>query len=290
MNSLRSLLFCPATEPDKVMKIPSKGADATAIDLEDSVSDSLKVSARGIAHATLESPEFEANHVYVRINGFRTGLAEEDIRQVVHRNLNGIVIPKAETSEQIRVASDILSQAESSNGWEPGSIRIIALIETGLGVHNAAGILGADARVLTGIFGFVDYMLDLGMNAIDHSNDAQELLFARSAVVNAAAAAGVSPPLDGPFVGIEKSDEFFSQCRQARTLGFQGKMLIHPNQVPLAHDAFRPSLDEVEQASRIVADFEAATSQGVASIVVDGRLVDYPVFFRARRILEDGKR
>ena len=168
----------------------------------------------------------------------------------------------------------------------PGSIEILPLIETGKGVHEAVNVLSASPRVRTGIFGFVDYMLDVGIHTIDHTDDAAELLMARSYLVMACAAAGVQPPLDGPFLGVGNAQALPAQCRQARRLGYQGKMLIHPSQISPSHEGFGPEASEVVQAERIVAAFSEAEGRGVAAIIVDDRLVDYPIFYRAQRIIE----
>jgi citrate lyase subunit beta/citryl-CoA lyase len=163
---------------------------------------------------------------------------------------------------------------------------MLLLVESALGVHRAVDILAASDRVETAIFGFVDFMLDLGIDAIDTSDTAEELLYARSSIVLAVRVAGRRPPLDGPFIDIRDGDRFLRQCVQGRALGFAGKMLIHPSQVELAHRGFRPAPDEVAQAARVVEAFTAAEAGGNAAIVVDGRLVDYPVAMRARRIVE----
>jgi citrate lyase subunit beta/citryl-CoA lyase len=129
-------------------------------------------------------------------------------------------------------------------------------------------------------------MLNLGIDVIDTSDSTEELLYARSAVVLGARVANCRPPLDGPFIDISKTEQFSAQCAQARMMGFKGKMLIHPSQVELTHQGFRPGEAETAQARRVVEAFREAEAQGIAAIGVDGRLVDYPVASRAQRILE----
>lgn len=281
---LRSLLFCPATAPRPLAKLPFVGADAVAIDLEDAVTSDRKVQARSHVRDALAS--FAGVRTYVRVNHPDTGLTEGDIRGVVHPNLHGIVLPKVESPETVRAAAQWLTAAERAVGLQPGATAMLVLIESAMGIHRAAEILAAGERVETGIFGFVDFMLDLGIDVIDTSDAAEELLLARSSLVLAARVAGRLPPLDGPFIDIGASERFLAQCAQARHLGFAGKMLIHPSQVQLAHRGFAPPAEEAMQARRIIDHFTAAEAQGVAAIVVDGRLVDYPVMMRARRIVE----
>ncbi|MFJ5700003.1 HpcH/HpaI aldolase/citrate lyase family protein [Arthrobacter sp. NPDC093139] len=286
MTVLRSLLFCPATEPAKVRKIPNYGADAAAIDLEDAVSDDQKTYARDLAFELVSSELFAANNVYVRVNSMGTGRTLDDVAAVVHPNLKGIVLPKTDDAESVAAVDDALNKAEAQAGIAKGSIKILPLIETALGVHRAVDIFSASPRVEAGIFGFVDYMLDVGIHLIDHTPDAHELLYARSSLVNSSRAAGITPPLDGPFLGIKSPDAFLAQCRQARTLGYRGKMLIHPTQVKLAHEGFAPSPQEIVQAENIVRAFAEVEDQGVAALMVDGRLVDYPIVYRAENILK----
>ena len=204
----------------------------------------------------------------------------------MHPNLDGIVLPKVESVDTVRDADAWLSAAEREQGLPVGSKALLILIESALGVHRVADILGASDRVETAVFGFVDFMLDLGMDVIDTSESAEELLFARSAVVLGARVAKRMLALDGPFIDISAPDRFLAQCRQARRLGFGGKMLIHPSQVELTHRGFAPRIDEAAQARRVVEQFQEAEANGVAAIVVDGRLVDYPVVMRAKRIAE----
>jgi citrate lyase subunit beta / citryl-CoA lyase len=280
---LRSLLFCPATAERPLAKLPSIGADAVAIDLEDAVTDDRKVAARAELRARLGS--FSEVRTYVRVNHPRTGLTEGDIHGVMHPCLDGIVLPKVEDAETVRDAERWLAAAERAHGITVGATSMLILIESARGVHRAVEILSASERVETGILGFVDLMLDLGIDVIDTSDSTEELLHARSSLVFAARVAGRRAPLDGPFINIRAEDVFLRQCRQARRLGFGGKMLIHPSQVPLTHRGFAPTGDETEQAQRVVDQFRAAEQQGSAAIVVDGRLVDYPVMQRAERIL-----
>jgi citrate lyase subunit beta/citryl-CoA lyase len=281
---LRSLLFCPATAPRPLAKLPFIGADAVAIDLEDAVTNDRKVDARAQLRDALE--QFTGVRTYVRVNHPRTGLTEGDVHGILHPHLDGIVLPKVEDPETVLAAGEWLSAAERAHGLEDGRTAMLLLIESAAGIHRAGDILAASERVETGIFGFVDFMLDLGIDVIDTSDGAEELLLARSSLVLAARVAGRRPPLDGPFIDISDGERFLRQCVQARRLGFAGKMLIHPSQVEPAHRGFAPTADEAEQARRVVEQFAEAEARGVAAIVVDGRLVDYPVMMRAQRIVD----
>lgn len=280
---LRSLLFCPATEPRRTGKLPSTGADAVALDLEDAVHEGAKSSAREAANRALDS--LADVRAYVRVNHPDTGRMSDDIAAVVHRNLDGIVLPKVGDPATVQAAAGELAEAERRATLPVGSVKLLILIESAQGVERATEILASDERVETAIFGFVDFMVDVGIDSIDHLPGAEELLYARSKVVVAARAARKRGPLDGPFLDISADEPFTEQCRQGRRLGFKGKMLIHPRQVELSHAGFAPSAEEVAAAHRIIEEFELAEAAGSAAVVVDGRLVDYPVVTRARRIV-----
>lgn len=282
-SRLCSLLFCPATAEVRVRKIPQLGADAVAIDLEDAVASDRKVDARDLVPSLLE--EFGGMGAYVRVNNVRSGLAEGDVAAVVHPNLDGIVLSKVESADEVRLMDQCLEEAERANGLPVGSVSMLLLIESAKGIHSASAALEASDRVETGIFGYVDFMVDVGIERIDTSASAEEVLFARSSLVVSARVADRRPPLDGPFIDIKDVDGCLAQCRQARTLGYYGKMLIHPDQIGPAHAGFHPSEDEAREAQRVIDAWIVAEANGTAAIMVDGRLVDYPVAERARRIV-----
>jgi citrate lyase subunit beta/citryl-CoA lyase len=280
---LRSLLFCPATSPRRVRKMLEIAPDAAALDLEDAVTDDNKSAARAQARAGIA--EIASVRSYVRVNHPSTGRTQEDIEAVVQPDLNGIVLPKVEDAATVRQADEWITAAENLRGVTHGATRLLVLIESARGIADAREILEASPRIETAVFGAHDFMLDLGIEGLDHSDGAEELLYARSALVIAARAARVSAPLDGPFIAFTEDEKFLAMCRQARRMGFRGKMLIHPNQVALSHRGFAPTDDEVAVAETIIADFARAEADGAAAIVVNGRLIDYPIVDRARRIL-----
>jgi citrate lyase subunit beta / citryl-CoA lyase len=281
---LRSLLFCPATSARRVRKMLELAPDAAVLDLEDAVTDENKTAARQQARAGIA--EIAAIRSYVRVNHPSTGRTRDDIEAAVQFALDGIVLPKVEDADTVQAADGWITAAERRNGVEPGSTRLLVLIETARGIADARGILQASPRVETAVFGAHDFMLDPRIDGLDHSEGAEELLYARSALVVAARAARVSPPLDGPFIAFGETDRFIAMCRQARRMGFRGKMLIHPNQVALSDIGFAPTEVEIATANRIIEQFAKAEAEGTAAIVVDGRLVDYPIVARARRIIE----
>jgi citrate lyase subunit beta / citryl-CoA lyase len=280
---LRSLLFCPADSPRRVAKMRELRPDAAALDLEDAVAEEHKTAARQYARAGIA--DIASVRSYVRVNHPSTGRTQADIEAVIQPALDGIVLPKVEDAETVHAAGEWITAAEKQHGVELGTTRLLVLIESALGIADARQILQASPRIETAVFGAHDFMLDLGIEGLDHSDSAEELLYARSALVIAARAARVSAPLDGPFIAFGETERFVEMCRQARRMGFRGKMLIHPNQVALSHTGFAPTDEEVATARIMVEEFGRAEAEGAAAIVVNGRLVDYPIVDRARKIL-----
>jgi citrate lyase subunit beta/citryl-CoA lyase len=165
-----------------------------------------------------------------------------------------------------------------------GAIELMPIIETGRGLDSVEVIARRSVRVKRLAFGAGDFVNDLGMEWTPHE---QELLFARSRIAVASRAAGLAPPIDTAHVNVADVEGLQRATRQVRTLGFGGKFCIYPTQVQVVNDVFTPSEDEVRKAQRIVDAFEAAEADGNAAIRVDGAFVDYPIVFRASRVLEN---
>jgi citrate lyase subunit beta/citryl-CoA lyase len=223
--------------------------------------------------------------VCVRLNGLSTGLTGDDVGAVVAPGLDAVVLPKAESAGDVQAVDVLLRDAELRAGLPVGAIGLLPLVETARGVVNGAAIAAASPRVTTLVFGSGDFTRDLGLPAIRWSAAGTELAYARSKVVVDARAAGLAPPIDGPYLSVRDEAGFVEDCRAARRLGFQGKVLIHPAQVAPANRAFAPDPDEVAFCRRVVREFQAALARGSASITVDGVFVDYPIAEKARRIV-----
>lgn len=280
MPVLRSLLFTPGSVPKMVRKALDLPADAIIFDLEDAVAISEKVQARQAVREALDLPR--RSLAYVRVNGLSTHLTIGDLEAVVCGRLDGVVFPKAESAADIHKVDWFLEELEIARGLTPGSIDLIPIVETARGVDRVGEILSASPRVKRVSFGAVDYTTDLG---IEWSGTGQELFWARMAVVNGSRAAGKEPPLDTVYPRVRDPEGFEAEARLAKALGFQGKALIHPDQIEPANRIFSPSPEEVAYARKVVAAFAEAEARGSASITVDGRFVDYPVYAKARRVL-----
>jgi citrate lyase subunit beta / citryl-CoA lyase len=280
---MRALLFVPGSDERKLARVGSFGADVIVIDLEDAVADDQKAAARVTTRAAI--PTYgDQQVVTVRVNGIETGRIEADIAAVVCPELAAVMVPKIEDTDTLRVVDGLLEAAEREQGIEPGSVRVIAIVETPRGVVRCDEILEqAPSRTVTATFGLGDFSVALG---VDLTADAAELAYARGRVVVATSAAGMVPPIDGPFLDLEDEPGLLHDSRRARSLGFQGKVAVYPPQVEHIQRAFS-ELGEPEIAAtrRVVEAFEEAEAAGVASIRVDGRFVDYPIYNLARRKL-----
>ncbi len=278
--SFRTMLFAPGDHARKVEKVFDAGADAVILDLEDAVAVSEKAATRAVVRAALERPRSCLG--YARVNGMETPFCYGDIQALVGPGLDGIVLPKAESADQLKTVDWLIRQLEQERGLPVGGIDLVPIVETAKG-HRALGELArATARVKRLAFGAGDYTLDLG---IRWSLDEGELATARAAFVMESRAAEIEPPIDTVFIHLNETAAFQASVTMARNLGFQGKLCIHPNQIAPAHAVFTPSPAEIVYARKVVAAFEAAEASGSASIQVEGYFVDYPIVEKARRML-----
>lgn len=281
---LRSLLFVPGSDERKLKKVASLGADVVVIDLEDAVADEEKSAARALTREAIPGCGAAGAVVTVRVNSIGTGRMEEDVAGVVRPELAGVMIPKVEDTETLPALDAELAAAERENGIEPGTLRVLALIETPRGLVECERILaGAPERTHTAVFGLGDFSTELG---IDLTRDATELHYARSRLVVAARAAAMTKPIDGPWLDLQDVDGLAADCARSRGLGFQGRVTVYPPQVETVHHEYSwlPE-EEIQRARRVVEAFEEAEGRGVASIRVDGRFVDYPIYHLARERL-----
>lgn len=281
---LRSLLFAPGNHARRLERVGEFGSDLIVLDLEDAVADAEKVAARAPVRAVL--PTYAGPvAVAVRVNGESTGLLEDDVEAVVSPDLDCLLVPKVEGPQVLHAVSALLDRLEREAGIPAGQVRLLPIVETALGIVHCDEIaLSAPARVVTLIFGLGDFSVDIG---VDLTREATELLYGRSRVVVAARAGGLPPPIDGPYLDIHDLDGLVENSLLSRRLGFQGRVVVYPAQVEPVQRAYSElTAEELEQARRVVEAFEKAEASGLASIQVDGRFIDYPLYHRARRRLQ----
>lgn len=282
---LRSWMFVPGNSQkflDKALGA-NVGVDAVFLDLEDGVPFPLKADARGLVVAATQAATGGPLR-FVRVNAVTTDEFALDMEAVLTSGIDGVCIPKAESPQDIATVAVLLSEAEARLGVADGTLRIVAAIESAAALLAAPSIAAANPRMFGLMFGAEDYALDIGLGA-QREGEARDLIFARSAIVVAAAASrilsidGVFPNLDDP-IGLERD------ILQSRRLGFDAKSTFNPRQVERINEIFSPTPDELEYARKVVDAFEEAQARGDGSVAVGGQLVDLPIVLRAQRILE----
>ena len=281
LHANRTYLFAPGNHERRVEKALGLGADVVILDLEDAVAVSEKKSTRDLINKTLKQPRNCA--VFVRVNAYDTEFCYGDICSIVSENLDGIVLPKLESLEDLRSIDWLLGNLEQERGLPNGSIDLMPIIETAVGLVNIREIARADTRVKRLAFGGGDYTRDLGM---EWTLKEDELLPVRSEMVLASRFGKLEPPVDTVFIHIKEHDAFRSSCSNILGLGFQGKMCIHPDQVPVTNETFTPDAEEVKWSQRVINEFAKAEKAGIASIQIDGYFVDYPIVEKAQRTVD----
>ena len=282
MELLRSLLFVPATQQEMLEKCLERGADAVIIDLEASVAPPEKERARQAARAALEHLKNDHTPLWVRINLSHELLAKPDIRAVVCAELTGIVLPRATSQNHIRYIEALLRDAEEAAGVEQGKTKIMPLIESAAGLLACTQIARSSPRLTALAFGGDDYCEDLG---VERTAGGHELQYPRSQIAVCARAAGLLA-VDTTYDDFRDEVGLRADTEAARSVGFHGKLVIHPAQVPIVNAIFRPTPEAVEYARRVVEAHEAAVERGEGAIQLDGRMIDRPVAARARRVVE----
>lgn len=281
---MRSKLFVPASRPELFAKAAQSAADAISFDLEDAVDEARKDEARGIMTAHLEAPRSHDKLVLVRVNALDTAHFEKDIAAVVRPGIDVINLPKIESAAQIRAAEAVIAACEQRHGIAH-PIRLLANIETPAGLANAAESAAASPRLMGLQIGFGDLFAPLGIRQTNSFAVAQT----RWSVRMAAAQAGIDA-WDGAFVNIAARDDFIADARAAREMGFVGKSCIHPSQIEMANEVFRPTEDELAHAVDVTRAADKAGAEAVGAFVVNGQLVDGPFITRARRIVDQARR
>lgn len=279
---MRSMLFVPGNVERRLAKALQLPADAVIIDLEDSVPLTEKAAARKLAAAALK--EQRRAGVYIRLNALATGMTIDDLDAVIREGLDGILLSKTEEGADLQKVDWYLGCLEGKRGLPAGRIDLIPLVENSRGVINAAAICATVPRVKRICFGAIDYTADLGIKLTENG---VELHYARSHLVNASRAAGLEGPIDTVYPEIKNREGYERDVKLGAALGFQGKLVLHPDQIEPANRIFSPTAEEIAAAREIVAAFEEAEARGSAAITLEnGKFIDYPVAHSARRTLE----
>ncbi|MFC7155377.1 HpcH/HpaI aldolase/citrate lyase family protein [Halomarina halobia] len=268
----RTVLFSPGDEPELMRKAPGSGADVIVFDLEDAVAPDRKEAGREAVNGVLTDPDFDPDcEVCVRVSGDAAG-DDLDGALAGSPRVDAVMLPKAESGDDV----DDLAAALAARDAD---LPVFALCETAAGVLHAESIASADATTAIA-FGAEDLSADIGAN---RTEEGTEVLYAREHVVLAASAAGIDA-VDTVFTAIDETERLAEESAFARDLGYDGKMAIHPAQVPVINDAFTPSDEQVAWARRVIAARDERGGGGVFR--VDGEMIDAPLVARAENVIE----
>ena len=283
MEILRSWMFVPGHSEKMLTKaVGLENLDVAMFDLEDGAPPDQKDRARELVGSMLDRPSGGPRR-FVRINAIASERMEADLQAVVRPGLEGLILPKVERADEVTLVDRLLQEQEPLSGVEEGSVALVAAIESAAGLLDAPAIAAATPRVIGLMFGAEDFGLDLGLST-NREGEARELIYARSAIVVAAASAHVQS-VDGVWPDIQDFEGVRRDSIQARRLGFSGKSTFHPGQIDIINEVFSPSEAEVEHARRVVDAFEEAQAAGQAAVAFGGQLIDLPIVERARRVL-----
>ncbi len=275
----RSRLYLPGNEPKFYPNAGLHKPDGIILDLEDSVAPSDKESARFLVRNALRSVDFYGAERMVRINQIPLGL--EDLKYIVPHNVHLILIPKCESAETVLEVDEAIKNICAEKKIKE-NIFYMPIIESALGVENAYRIASASENVCALAIGLEDYTADIG---VVKTNKGTESFYARSAVVNAAKAAGVQA-IDSVFADVEDMNALRESVLEAKSLGFEGKGCIHPRQIKIVHEAFAPDEADIEKAKKIVAAFNEAKKNGSGVVALGSKMIDAPVVKRALHVIE----
>ncbi|MDN5346934.1 MAG: citrate lyase subunit beta / citryl-CoA lyase [Clostridia bacterium] len=278
--ALRSMLFVPGNDANKMVKALNSGADAVVLDLADSVPVSEKMKARKTVKDFLQ--ELVAGTVYVRVNPCDSRYFWDDMQEIICPGLAGIILAKTETPADVVRANWLLKELETRKKLEPGKIELMPLIETARGIWYSYAIAQSDSRIARLAFNALGYASDLGINV---GQDEMEIFYARSQLVLASRVAGIEPPVDTIYDDLNNMAGLFASAARGRQMGFQGKLVIHPKQVEPVNKVFSLQEEEIAFARKAVLAFEEALARGKAAIQVDGKMIDYPVARRLKSML-----
>ncbi len=283
LKPLRSMLFVPANNWRFIQSAKEEKPDAIILDLEDAVPMEEKETARWLVKDAIGLLKEAGHNVVIRVNGLTTGLTREDLKFAVQEGVDAIMLPKSESRDDVSKLEKLIESEEREKRLaETG---IIPLIESARGVLNVNEIVTASERLIAVGFGAADYMRDLGLSYFSLSPEQTEILYARSRIALASRLAEV-PAIDTPFLGLITDKEgLIKESRIALSLGFKGKMCIHPAHIEPINQIFSPSEKDVNLAKKIVEAYEKAKAIGLGAISVEGRMIDEATYKIAKEIL-----
>ena len=278
----RTMLFVPGNNPNMMPDAHLYGADALMFDLEDSVKATEKDAARQLVYHALRTFDYGDIERVVRVNPLDSEFGKADIEAMVFAGADVIRLPKSETAEDVKAVDAWITVCEEKAGREPGSVGMMAAIESGLGILNALAIATASPRMVGMAIGAEDFVTDLKTT---RSAEGTELFTARSMIVFAARAAGISA-IDTVFSDVNDEEGFKREVALIKQLGFDGKSVINPRQIDPVVAIYTPTEKEIRHAQAVIEAIKEAESKGLGVISLNGKMIDRPVVLRAQRVLQ----
>ena len=278
----RSMLFIPGNTPNLLINGSRLGADAVIFDLEDAVSPAEKDSARVLVRNTMKYLDYSGIETIVRINSIDTEYWKKDLDTVMEQRPDIIMLPKSGKASDVETASAYMSEVEKRLGLPDGTVKLMPLIETALGLQNAYEIASASPRVTAIFLGAEDLTADLRCK---RTKEGREIDYARSRMVACARAAGVDV-YDTPFTDVNDDEGIYTDAAYAKSLGFTGKASISPRHVEAINEVFSPSQKDIDYAYEVIDAIKTAKEQGRGAIALHGKMIDAPIVARARQTIE----
>ncbi len=277
----RTMMFVPGNNPGMMADAHIYGPDSIMLDLEDSVTMAEKDTARLLVYNALKSVDYGDTEMVGRINPLNTPYGKKDIEAVVKAGVDVIRMPKTETAEEVIEVEREIERVEKELGCV-GRTKIMAAIESALGICNAYAIATASPRMMGIALGAEDYCANL---KTQRTPDGDELRLARETIVVAARAAGIDA-LDTVYSNLNDMETFRKEVEFIHRLGFDGKSIINPRQIEVVNEVFAPTEKAIEKARTILAAIKEAEKKGSGVIAVNGKMVDRPVVIRAQRTID----
>ena len=281
----RSMLFVPGSNAAMISNTFIYKPDSIMFDLEDAVALKEKDSARILVAHALQHPLYQEIETVVRVNPLDSGFGFNDLNAVVRAGVDVVRMPKTETAQDVVDMDLAITEIEKACGREVGSTKMLAAIESPLGITQANQIATASKRLIGIALGAEDYVRNL---KTERSPEGIELLFARCSILQAARAAGIQA-FDTVYSNANNEEGFLKEAALIKQLGFDGKSLVNPRQIELLHNLFAPTQKDVDQAEKIIAAAEEAERNGLGVVSLNGKMIDAPIIDRARLVLERAK-
>ena len=276
----RTMMFVPGANAAMLRDATIYGADSVMFDLEDSVSLKEKDTARLLVHFALKTFDYSNVETVVRINGLDT-VGAQDVEAVVIAGANVIRLPKTETAQDIVDVEAVIAAVEEKYGIPLGTTKMMAAIESAEGVLNAREIAKASDRLIGIALGAEDYVTNMKTKRYP---DGQELFFARSMILHAARAAGIAA-IDTVYSDVNNEEGFKAEVERIKQLGFDGKSVINPRQIPIVNSIYAPTEKEIENAKQVIWAIQEAEAKKSGVIALNGKMIDKPIVERAQRVI-----